>query len=72
MSEGQAPRMKLPPKFRLVLTGSTIDVITRENASAQIGWYLTRLLQGVDMPANVFDSWRLTVEIEEDMDQGDV
>lgn len=62
--------MKAPEKFRIVLTGDIYDVIRRENVTRQIGWYLAQLLMGVEMPEDVLRPWRVTVEIEEDMDQG--
>lgn len=63
--------MRVPPEFRIVLTGKTINAITRENVNPGLAWYLTQLLKGVELPDDVFDPWGITVEIEPDMDQGD-
>lgn len=63
--------MKLPPNYRLILTGATIDVVRRQNVNRDLAWYLAQLLTGEEMPEGVFDPWGITVEIEEDMDQGE-
>jgi hypothetical protein len=63
--------MKLPRRFRLVLTGNTSDVTRRENVNSDLAWYLRQLLLGADMPEDVLKPWGITVEVEEDMDQGD-
>jgi hypothetical protein len=63
--------MKLPRRFRLVLTGNTIDVTRRENVNSDLAWYLRQLLLGAEMPEDVLKPWGITVEVEEDMDQGE-
>jgi hypothetical protein len=63
--------MQLPPNFRIMITGKTIDVIRRnnvDNKSAMV-WYLTKLLEGEELPDDVFRPWK--VEVEVDMDQGE-
>lgn len=55
--------MKAPDKFRITLTGTTIDVIKRVNAGGDVGHYLGQLVLGTDLPPDIFQPWYLGVVI---------
>jgi hypothetical protein len=63
--------MRAPKHFRLVITGNTTEVATRERMSAAIGYHLARLLTGEDTSDSALEGFGLRVEVEEDTDQGD-
>jgi len=57
--------VKAPEKFRITLTGTTIDIIQRGNAGARVDYYVGELLSGRDMPDDIFRPWYLSVAVEE-------
>jgi len=65
--------MKSPRRFRIVLTGDTLTITKRNNTDhgKQLGYIMNRLLSGEEIADSVFKPFGLTVEVEEDMDQGD-
>jgi hypothetical protein len=65
--------MRLPQRFTLVLRGDTERILERDviDHGHQLEYLLRRLLLGEKVADGVFDPYFITVEIEEDMDQGD-
>ncbi len=63
--------MKLPRRFRIVITGDTLKVLAMNNCTDSLAWALSRLLAGQEVGDLCFAPFMLAIEAEEDMDQGE-
>jgi hypothetical protein len=65
--------MQAPAHFTIIITGNLADTIARDNVDngRALGNLLGRLLTGEEIPEHAWHPWRLSVVVEEDMDQGD-
>jgi hypothetical protein len=65
--------VKLPVKFTLVIRGDRDRILERDiiDHGHQLSYLLHRLVTGGTVADGAFDPYYLSVEFEEDTDQGD-
>lgn len=68
--------MKLPPKFRLTLTGSIDAFRSRQVVQDGFSYPFSHMLCGMDVREDLFKAWGLTMEVEEiigdDLEEADM
>lgn len=62
--------MQAPRNFRIVITGNTLTAASENFIRDGLKWYLPNLVMGRDVPEQELKLYGLTVDIEEDTDQG--
>ena len=55
--------MRLNGPFRIVITGDTHKILSREAAGEGIGVLMQRLLTGLPIDGDDLSSWRMTLEV---------